>query len=74
MFSKLSMKKYKLIERESFNQIDKLPVVYKKLQYDLYNSAESRAVIDSIYVKSSRHQTPLFESNRFYKNIEIFII
>ncbi len=65
------IEKYKLIEKESLNQIEKLPAIYKNLQYE---ENEPIVEINTINVKSIRHQTNYFASIRFYKNIEIFKI
>ncbi len=74
VYSKLMMEKYELIEKESINQIDKLPVVYKRLQYDIDSDLDTNPIKETIHTKSNRHQTPVFEAVRFYKNIEIFLL
>ena len=68
------MEPYKLIEQESLNQIDKLPVTYKKMGNYVDMNLPVSIVSDSIFVKSTRHQTSFFGGIRFYKNIEIFLI
>ncbi len=68
------MEPYKLIEQESLNQIDKLPVTYKKMGNYVAMNLPVSIVSDSIFVKSTRHQTSFFGGIRFYKNIEIFLI
>jgi|JI9StandDraft_1071089.scaffolds.fasta_scaffold1674172_1 hypothetical protein len=68
------MEPYKLIEQVSLNQIDKLPVTYKKMGNSIDINLPISIVSDSIFVKSTRHQTSFFGGIRFYKNIEIFLI
>lgn len=68
------MEPYKLIEKESLTQIDKLPVTYKKMGNSIDLNLPISIVSDSIFVKSTRHQTSFFGGIRFYKNIEIFLI
>ncbi len=68
------MEPYKLIEQASLNQINKLPVTYKKMASSTDLNSPISIISDTIFVKSTRHQTPFFGGIRFYKNIEIFII
>ncbi len=68
------MKKYKLIERETGDQIELLPVVYKKLQFKLKQTTTADSEANTISVNSSRHSSTHLAAQRFYKNIEIFEI
>ena len=68
------MEKFKLIENEVQSQIDKLPVVYKKMQYDITGDKEKYESSSTICVKSIIHKTNKLGAVRFYKNIEIFVI
>jgi|GEM_PF-4558913 hypothetical protein len=68
------MEKHELIEKEAGNQLDVLPVFYKKLQYNITGEKEAYFNSSSLYTKSKRHQTDSLVVARFYKHITLFTI